>query len=144
MLVVHHDLQTVPEYFDWVTLLNVRVIASGPVAEVFTPENLPGLWGRGSGFIGAIRLQDPLGRMGLGRALRTPAQLARLSDSPRHIHYLGPPFPEPRAGVPASRRNHGLTVQPPDAHLRRTSRQPTSTRKSCWWAGWPIIATTKG
>jgi len=40
VLVVHHDLQTVPEYFDWVTLLNVRRIASGPVAEVFTEENL--------------------------------------------------------------------------------------------------------
>jgi manganese/zinc/iron transport system ATP- binding protein len=38
--VVHHDLQTVPEYFDWVTLLNVRRIASGPVADVFTEENL--------------------------------------------------------------------------------------------------------
>ena len=38
--VVHHDLQTVPEYFDWVTLLNVRRIASGPVNEVFTEENL--------------------------------------------------------------------------------------------------------
>jgi manganese/zinc/iron transport system ATP- binding protein len=38
--VVHHDLQTVPEYFDWVTLLNVRKIASGPVAEVFTEQNL--------------------------------------------------------------------------------------------------------
>ncbi|MBE2198883.1 MAG: metal ABC transporter ATP-binding protein [Anaerolinea sp.] len=40
VVVVHHDLQTVPEYFDWVTLLNVRRIASGPVAEVFTDENL--------------------------------------------------------------------------------------------------------
>jgi manganese/zinc/iron transport system ATP- binding protein len=30
----------VPEYFDWVTLLNVRRIASGPVADVFTDENL--------------------------------------------------------------------------------------------------------
>jgi manganese/zinc/iron transport system ATP- binding protein len=38
--VVHHDLQTVPEYFDWVTLINVRRIASGPVKEVFTEENL--------------------------------------------------------------------------------------------------------
>lgn len=38
--VVHHDLQTVPEYFDWVTLLNVRRIASGPVNDVFTEENL--------------------------------------------------------------------------------------------------------
>ncbi len=40
VVVVHHDLQTVPEYFDWVTLLNVRRIASGPVAAVFTDENL--------------------------------------------------------------------------------------------------------
>lgn len=40
VVVVHHDLQTVPEYFDWVTLLNVRCIASGPVAHVFTEENL--------------------------------------------------------------------------------------------------------
>jgi manganese/zinc/iron transport system ATP- binding protein len=37
---VHHDLQTVAEYFDWATLLNVRRIASGPVDEVFTDENL--------------------------------------------------------------------------------------------------------
>jgi manganese/zinc/iron transport system ATP- binding protein len=37
---VHHDLQTVAEYFDWATLLNVRRIASGPVEEVFTEENL--------------------------------------------------------------------------------------------------------
>ncbi|HXG12903.1 MAG TPA: metal ABC transporter ATP-binding protein [Gemmataceae bacterium] len=40
VIVVHHDLQTVPEYFDWVTLLNVRRIASGPVAQVFTEPNL--------------------------------------------------------------------------------------------------------
>ncbi len=40
ILVVHHDLQTVSEYFDWVTLLNVRLIASGPVRETFTPDNL--------------------------------------------------------------------------------------------------------
>lgn len=40
VVVVHHDLQTVPEYFDWVTLLNVRRIASGPVEEVFTEDNL--------------------------------------------------------------------------------------------------------
>jgi manganese/zinc/iron transport system ATP- binding protein len=40
VICVHHDLQTVPEYFDWVTLLNVRRIASGPVESTFTPENL--------------------------------------------------------------------------------------------------------
>ena len=40
VVVVHHDLETVPEYFDWVLLLNVRRIASGPVDEAFTEENL--------------------------------------------------------------------------------------------------------
>lgn len=40
VVVVHHDLQTVPEYFDWVTLLNVRRIASGPVALAFSEQNL--------------------------------------------------------------------------------------------------------
>ena len=45
VLVVHHDLQTVTEYFDWVTLLNVEVIASGPTKTVFTPENLRRAYG---------------------------------------------------------------------------------------------------
>jgi manganese/zinc/iron transport system ATP- binding protein len=40
VVVVHHDLQTVTDYFDWVMLLNVRRIASGPVDEAFTEENL--------------------------------------------------------------------------------------------------------
>jgi manganese/zinc/iron transport system ATP- binding protein len=40
VVVVHHDLQTVPEYFDQVMLLNVRRIASGPVGDVFTETNL--------------------------------------------------------------------------------------------------------
>lgn len=45
VLVVHHDLQTVTEYFDWVTLLNVEVIASGPAKAVFTSENLRRAYG---------------------------------------------------------------------------------------------------
>jgi manganese/zinc/iron transport system ATP- binding protein len=40
IIVVHHDLQTIPEYFDRVLMLNVRAIASGPVGEVFNEENL--------------------------------------------------------------------------------------------------------
>lgn len=40
VVVVHHDLQTVRDYFDWVLLLNVRCIACGPVHEVFTEANL--------------------------------------------------------------------------------------------------------
>ena len=40
VIVVHHDLQTVKDYFDYVTFINVSVIASGPVEEIFTPENI--------------------------------------------------------------------------------------------------------
>jgi manganese/zinc/iron transport system ATP- binding protein len=45
VFVVHHDLSTVREYFDWVTLLNVRKITSGPVAETFTPGNIAAAYG---------------------------------------------------------------------------------------------------
>lgn len=45
VVVVHHDLQTIPEYFDWVTLINVRRIASGPVNSTFTGENLKQTYG---------------------------------------------------------------------------------------------------
>ena len=40
LLVVHHDLQTVPTYFETVTFINKTVIASGKVKEVFTQENI--------------------------------------------------------------------------------------------------------
>ena len=45
VIVVHHDLDTVTEYFNWVTLLNVKVIASGNVEEYFTAENLKKCYG---------------------------------------------------------------------------------------------------
>ncbi len=51
VVVVHHDLQTVPEYFDHVTLLNVRKIASGPVADVFNEVNLRMAYGGKVGFL---------------------------------------------------------------------------------------------
>ena len=51
VVVVHHDLQTVSEYYDWVTLLNVRKIASGPVCEVFTEDNLRLAYGGKAAFL---------------------------------------------------------------------------------------------
>jgi manganese/zinc/iron transport system ATP- binding protein len=45
IIAVHHDLRTVPQYFDWVALLNMRLVASGPVATTFTPENLRKTYG---------------------------------------------------------------------------------------------------
>lgn len=66
VVAVHHDLPTVPEYFDWVTLLNVRKIASGPVDEVFTDENLRTTYGGVVAFVdrpgnGNGHTTDPLG-----------------------------------------------------------------------------------
>ena len=40
LIVVHHDLQTVPTYFETVTFINKTVIASGKVEKVFTQENI--------------------------------------------------------------------------------------------------------
>ncbi len=45
LVVVHHDLQTVQRYFDWIVMLNVRVIAQGPIAQVYTPDNLRKTYG---------------------------------------------------------------------------------------------------
>ncbi|MCA9279417.1 MAG: metal ABC transporter ATP-binding protein [Phycisphaeraceae bacterium] len=45
VLCVHHDLQTVPTYFDIAVLMNMRVVAAGPVDEVFTEENLRKTYG---------------------------------------------------------------------------------------------------
>ena len=45
VIVVHHDLQTVPEYFDEVLLLNMRIVASGAVSTAFTNQNLQKTYG---------------------------------------------------------------------------------------------------
>jgi len=45
LLIVHHDLNTVRQYFDWVVLMNTRLVAAGPVEEVFTEENLQAAYG---------------------------------------------------------------------------------------------------
>lgn len=58
VVVVHHDLQTVPEFFDWVTLLNVRRIASGPVEQAFTEQNLRRTYGGRVAFLSNGREQN--------------------------------------------------------------------------------------
>lgn len=57
LMVVHHDLQAVPEYFDHVILLNQRLIAYGPTEEVFTPDMLK------SAFGGQLALLQQAGQM---------------------------------------------------------------------------------
>ncbi|WP_321276683.1 metal ABC transporter ATP-binding protein [Thiomicrorhabdus indica] len=42
---VHHDLNTVHEYFDYVILINARLIAAGPSEEVLTKDNLNKTYG---------------------------------------------------------------------------------------------------
>jgi manganese/zinc/iron transport system ATP- binding protein len=45
VIVVHHDLQSVPQYFDYVIMLNTRLVAYGPTETVFTQENLTATYG---------------------------------------------------------------------------------------------------
>lgn len=51
VVAVHHDLNTVDDYFDDVALLNVRLVASGPVDDVFTHANLHATYGGRIGFL---------------------------------------------------------------------------------------------
>ena len=53
VIVVHHDLTTVQSYFDWLVILNVRIIAQGPMAKVYTPDNLRAAYGRQLAMIAA-------------------------------------------------------------------------------------------
>ncbi len=45
VIVVHHDLTTVQRYFDWLVMLNVRIIAQGSVASTYTADNLRKTYG---------------------------------------------------------------------------------------------------
>ena len=45
VLIVHHDLHTAQQFFDWMILLNTRLIKSGPTTEVFTAEHLKQAYG---------------------------------------------------------------------------------------------------
>ncbi|MGL4522306.1 MAG: metal ABC transporter ATP-binding protein [Bacilli bacterium] len=54
VLVVHHDLATVQEYFDWCMLLNKKIIAYGPTEDVFTKENLQVTYGGQLAFLDRI------------------------------------------------------------------------------------------
>lgn len=45
IVVVHHDLQSASDYFDWFVLLNTRLVASGPKQDVFTQDLLQQTYG---------------------------------------------------------------------------------------------------
>ena len=54
IFVVHHDLSTIHEYFDWVILLKQRLVACGNVKEVLTQENLKSAYGIQSSYFEEI------------------------------------------------------------------------------------------
>ena len=46
LLVVHHDLASVEQIFDWVVLLNMCLVGCGTVKSVFTPEMIRKTYGK--------------------------------------------------------------------------------------------------
>ncbi|MBM4012860.1 MAG: metal ABC transporter ATP-binding protein [Planctomycetes bacterium] len=56
VVVVHHDLRTAAEWFDRAALIDMRLVASGPTAEVLTPDNLRRT------YAGQLEILDEVGR----------------------------------------------------------------------------------
>jgi manganese/zinc/iron transport system ATP- binding protein len=56
VIVVHHDLRTAAEWFDRVALVDMRLVAAGPTAEVLTPDNIERT------YAGRAELLEELGR----------------------------------------------------------------------------------
>ena len=56
VVVVHHDLQTTREYFDWVVLLNPRLVDAGDIESTFTADRLRQTYG------GRLTLLEEAGR----------------------------------------------------------------------------------
>jgi manganese/zinc/iron transport system ATP- binding protein len=65
VVVVHHDLRTAADWFDRVALVDMRLVAAGPTADVLTPENLRRT------YAGRLDVLDELGRA-VARRERTP------------------------------------------------------------------------
>ncbi len=57
ILVVHHDLQTAFKYFDWMVMLNTRLIASGPAKDLLNEEIIQETYG------GKLPLLSALGNL---------------------------------------------------------------------------------
>jgi manganese/zinc/iron transport system ATP- binding protein len=60
LIVVHHDLTTAPDYFDRILLLNMRVVAYGKTADVFTFENLQNAYGGRLSILSEVALSRAL------------------------------------------------------------------------------------
>jgi manganese/zinc/iron transport system ATP- binding protein len=78
VVVVHHDLQTVEDYFDWLVILNIRVIAQGPVDRAYTLENLHRAYG---GQIALLERGSLAGRRGPDAPLDAPPEPLRAGSA---------------------------------------------------------------
>jgi manganese/zinc/iron transport system ATP- binding protein len=65
VIVVHHDLRTAAEWFDRIALVDMRLVAAGPTADVLTAENLRRT------YAGQLEILDEVGRAVAERG-RTP------------------------------------------------------------------------
>lgn len=54
VLVVHHDLQSAQHYFDWIVLLNQRLVASAPTEQAFTAKLLQETYGGKLNFLSQL------------------------------------------------------------------------------------------
>jgi manganese/zinc/iron transport system ATP- binding protein len=51
MVIVHHDLASIPRYFDYVIMLNQSIKAIGYTKDVFTKENIQKTYGGSLNFM---------------------------------------------------------------------------------------------
>ena len=65
VVVVHHDLQSAAAFFDWTILLNLRLVAAGPIERVFTADHLEQAYG------GKLSILSEVGRLVQERHLPT-------------------------------------------------------------------------
>lgn len=49
IIVVHHDLSTIEKYFDYLVLVNHKIVSSGYVKDIFTPDNINQAYGEFNG-----------------------------------------------------------------------------------------------
>ena len=64
LVVVHHDLETLREYFDWIVMLNVQLIASGPVESTFNRETFEATYGSRQATFSGLFVREPLAIVG--------------------------------------------------------------------------------
>ncbi len=60
LLCVHHDLNTVEQYFDYLFLLNKHLVAQGPVAKVFTEQYIKKTYSNPFSLLAKVEVQDEL------------------------------------------------------------------------------------